>query len=435
MSASVPYEPSAGASAPAKVRAGLRVDGRIVGTVALWAVVFLGGFVLREPAPYELAMVVVLSGWLLSAPRLSPALAPLLLVVVLFICGGLLATLMSDDFGEAIMYIAVTGFLALTSVFFAAVIAADPSRLKTVANAYLASALIVALLGIGGYFGALPGSLFTLYGRAKGTFQDPNVFGPFLVLPWTVMLHAVLTRPLSRAVLPIVALAVLSFAILLSFSRAAWGLAAFSGLGVYLLIFIVTRDARARARLLGFGLAGVIALVAMIVIALSVDSISGMLLQRAKLVQDYDTARLGRFARYTLGFQMVLDNPFGLGPLQFRNFFPEDEHNTYLKAFTTYGWLGGVAYLALVGFTAMRLFPLAFQPRPWQWAVQCVFVVLLGHMLMSAVIDTDRWRHLYLLYGLAWGLIACEYGWRARGAKTGQTGYAQPRADVQGPRP
>ena len=185
-------------------------------------------------------MVVVLSGWLLSAPRLSPALAPLLLVVVLFICGGLLATLMSDDFGEAIMYIAVTGFLALTSVFFAAVTSADPSRLRTVANAYLASALIVALLGIGGYFGALPGSLFTLYGRAKGTFQDPNVFGPFLVLPWTVMLHAVLTRPLSRAFLPVMALAVLSFAILLSFSRAAWGLAAFSGLGVYLLIFIVT---------------------------------------------------------------------------------------------------------------------------------------------------------------------------------------------------
>jgi O-antigen ligase len=433
--ASIPHEPFAGASAPAKARVGVRLDGRIVGTIALWIVVFLGGFVLREPAPYELAMVVVLSGWLLSAPRFSPALAPLLLVVVLFVCGGLLATLMSDDFGEAIMYIAVTGFLALTSVFFAAVTSADPSRLKTIANAYLASALIVALLGIGGYFGALPGSLFTLYGRAKGTFQDPNVFGPFLVLPWTVMLHAVLTRPLSRALLPVAALAVLSFAILLSFSRAAWGLAAFSGLGVYLLVFIVTRDPRGRARLLGFGLAGLVALVAMIVVALSVDSISGMLLQRARLVQDYDTARLGRFARYALGFQMVLDNPFGLGPLQFRNFFPEDEHNTYLKAFTTYGWLGGVAYLALVGFTATRLFPLVFQPRPWQWAAQCVFVVLLGHMLMSVVIDTDRWRHLYLLYGLAWGLIACEYAWRARAAAPAHAGYAQARAEAPGGRP
>ena len=35
-------------------------------------------------------------------------------------------------------------------------------------------------------------------------------------------------------------------------------------------------------------------------------------------------------------------------------------------------------------------------------------------MLMSFIIDTDRWRHLYLLYGLAWGLIAAEYSLRAR---------------------
>lgn len=405
--------------------AGLRIDTRVIGTIALWVVTFLGGFVLREPAPYELAMVVVLSGWLLSGPKFSPAVGPLLLVIVLFICGGLMATLMSDDFGEAIMYIAVTGFLALTAVFFAAVTASDPTRLATIANAYTASAVIVALLGIGGYFGVLPGSLFTLYGRAKGTFQDPNVFGPFLVLPWAIALHAVLTRPLNRSLIAIAVLAVLSFGILLSFSRAAWGLAAFSGAGLYLILFSMTQDRGERSRLILFGIAGTLALLAMIAIALSVDSISGMLLQRAKLVQDYDTARLGRFARYSLGFQMVLDNPFGLGPLQFRNFFPEDEHNTYLKAFTTYGWLGGVAYLSLVVFTAVRLFPLIFQRRPWTWAAQCVFVVLLGHMLMSAIIDTDRWRHLYLLYGLAWGLIACEYAWRSSAGRRLSTAGAR----------
>jgi len=404
-------------TAPIRRSGGLRIDTRLIGTLALWLVTFLGGFVLREPAPYELAMVVVLSGWLLSGPRFSPALGPLLLVIVLFVCGGLLGTLMSDNFGIAIMYIAVTGFLALTSVFFASVVASDPSRLATIANAYTASAVIVALLGIGGYFGLLPGSLFTLYGRAKGTFQDPNVFGPFLVLPWTIALHTVLTRPLARSGIAIAVLGVLSFGILLSFSRAAWGLAAFAAIGLYVILFCMTRERGERARLILFGAAGVLAVLALIAVALSVESISGMLLQRARLVQDYDTARLGRFARYTLGFQMVLDRPFGLGPLQFRNFFPEDEHNTYLKAFTTYGWLGGVAYLSLVAFTAIRLFPLVYQRRPWTWAAQCVFVVLFGHMLMSAIIDTDRWRHLYLLYGLAWGLIACEYAWRISAAK------------------
>jgi O-antigen ligase len=393
------------------------LDPERLGRAGLWIVVFLGGFVIDEPAPYELVMVLVLGLWLLSGPRLPVAIAPLVVIVSLFLTGGLLATLMSDDFGEAIMYIAVTGFLAVTSVFFAAVVAHQPARLEVISKAYLASAVVVSLLGIAGYFG-IGHSLFTLYGRAKGTFQDPNVFGPFLVLPWTVLVHALLneplvSRPLWRPAGRLAALAVLSLAILLSFSRAAWGLAVFSGLGVYLLVFIGTQDGRKRARLLGFALAGVLAFAALLVVALSVDSISGMLLQRAKLVQDYDAARLGRFARYVLGFEIVVDHPFGLGPLQFRNFFPEDEHNTYMKAFTTYGWLGGISYLALVIVTFRAMLPVVLQPRPWQWAARCVFVVLVGHVIMSFIIDTDRWRHLYMLYGLAWGLVACEQMYRA----------------------
>ena len=389
-----------------------------LGRAALWVVVFLGGFVLNEPAPYELAMVAGLGLWLLSAPRLPVAIAPLIVIVTLFLSGGLIATLMSDDFGEAVMYIAVTGFLAVTAIFFAALVAHDPDRLKTISNAYLASALVVGTLGIAGYFG-YGHAIFTLYGRAKGTFQDPNVFGPFLVLPWTVLVHTLITRPVLQRPIwrqagRIAALALLTLAILLSFSRAAWGLAVFSGLGVYLLVFMGTRDAHERARLLGFALAGVLAFIALLVVSLSLDSISGMLLQRAKLVQDYDAARLGRFARYVLGFQIVVDHPFGLGPLQFRNFFPEDEHNTYMKAFTTYGWLGGISYLALVIVTFRAFLPVVFQPRPWQWAARCVFVVLVGHMMMSFIIDTDRWRHLYMLYGLAWGLVALEQTFRAR---------------------
>ncbi|MBL6431147.1 MAG: hypothetical protein HPM95_07700 [Alphaproteobacteria bacterium] len=97
---------------PATMRHGPGLAASSVATVALWVVVFLGGFVLNEPAPYELAMLIVISGWLLSGPRFATALAPLLLIITLFITGGLIATLMSDDLGEAILYIAVTGFRA-----------------------------------------------------------------------------------------------------------------------------------------------------------------------------------------------------------------------------------------------------------------------------------------------------------------------------------
>ena len=40
--------------------------------------------------------------------------------------------------------------------------------------------------------------MFTKYDRAAGAFQDPNVFGPFLVLPGVYLLHRLLTGPVSR---------------------------------------------------------------------------------------------------------------------------------------------------------------------------------------------------------------------------------------------
>ena len=47
-----------------------------------------------------------------------------------------------------------------------------------------AAAVLSALLGTLGYLGSCPGAdLFTRYGRAKALFNDPNVFGPFLILP------------------------------------------------------------------------------------------------------------------------------------------------------------------------------------------------------------------------------------------------------------
>jgi tryptophan-rich sensory protein len=52
--------------------------------------------------------------------------------------------------------------------------------------------------------------------------------------------------------------------------------------------------------------------------------------------------------------------------------------------------------------------PLIFKSRPWTPFIQAVFAVFVAHLLLSVVIDTDHWRHLFMLYGLAWGLIAAD---------------------------
>jgi len=77
----------------------------------------------------------------------------------------------------------------------------------------------------------------------------------------------------------------------------------------------------------------VIVAVMLIAVLLSFDSIGELFKQRASFDQSYDEGRFGRFGRHILGAEMALDLPFGIGPLQFHNYFPEDTHNSYLNAF------------------------------------------------------------------------------------------------------
>ncbi|MEM9634829.1 MAG: O-antigen ligase family protein [Pseudomonadota bacterium] len=399
-------EPYGGAAFPRRPH-GLSV--KSLGNGALWLAAFLSGFVIEEPAPYELYMALLAVVWFACGLKLRPEFGPLIICMILYVAGGLASIPLAQKFGDAVMYIAVTGFLAMTAIFYAAILADDPKRFRIIQNGYTISAVLVSAIGVAAYFNLIPASeYFMRYGRARGTFQDPNVFGPFLVLPTLLLIQVFFKSSVFKNLHVLVPLAILLLGVFLSFSRGAWGVLFASVLIVYLLALVTERNPRSRGRLILLGIGGILTVIAMLAIALSFDSVSDMFAQRAKLVQDYDGARLGRFARYSLGFQMVMEYPLGIGPLEFNKYFPEDEHNVYLKGFTTYGWLGGTVYLVLVVWTICALVPLLFKHRPWTAFTHCVFAVFIAHLILSVIIDTDHWRHMYLLYGLAWGLIATD---------------------------
>nr|WP_319386894.1 O-antigen ligase family protein [uncultured Roseibium sp.] len=403
MSAAAGYSGAYGPHAPI----GLPV--RSLGNGALWLAAFLSGFVIEEPAPYELYMALLTVVWLACGLKLRREFGPLIICLMLYITGGIASIPIANDFGDASMYMAVSGFLAITAIFYAAILAEKPERFRIIQNGYTASAVLVSLVGIAGYFQLFPGAdYFTLYDRARGTFKDPNVFGPFLVLPTLLIIQRLLRDSVLKNVLLLLPLTVLLLGIFLSFSRGAWGVLFAGVLVIYFLALVTEQGNRRRMRLIMLGFAGVLAVFALLAAALSIDTVASMFEQRARLVQDYDSARLGRFARYALGFQLVMEHPLGLGTLGFRNYFPEDTHNVYLKSFTTYGWLGGVTYIVLALWTLAAMVPLLFKSRPWTGFTHCVFAVFVAHLILSVIIDTDRWRHMYMLYGLAWGLIAAD---------------------------
>ncbi len=372
--------------------------------------VFLSGFVMSEPAPYELVMAAQIVVWFLAGLTISKTVAIPLCLLLLFNTGGLLSLTVMSDIGDAPMYFAVSTFLALSTVLYAAVVEDRPHRLELIFKAWIAASIITAILGILGYFHAFPGAgIFTRYDRAMGAFEDPNVFGPYLVAPILYLLYRLLTGRLSHAPLLIVGLAILVFGVFLSFSRAAWGLLLFGGTALVFLLLLKERSSAFRLKILALSIAAVLFLALALIIAMQFDQVSELFTTRARLVQDYDGARLGRFERHKIGFLLSMERPLGLGPMELGMMYGEDEHNIWLKSLTTYGWLGFLSYVTLIVTTVGFGFRYLLRQRPWQPYLIIGWIMIVGHSLIGNVIDTDHWRHFYLLLGIVWGCIALEH--------------------------
>ncbi|MBO9133167.1 hypothetical protein J5289_08815 [Rhizobium sp. B230/85] len=386
---------------------------RLIGTGCVAFGVFLSGFVVAEPAPYELWMAMLIGLWFMLGLRISRSVAPLLMLFLTFNIGGMLSMTQMRDLGSAEMdapiYIAVSTFLALSAVFYAAIIEHNGNVLKLMFKVWVAAAIITALLGILGYFHAFPGAgMFTRYDRAMGAFQDPNVFGPYLVAPTLYLIHGVIIGDLRKAPLKAIGLTILALGIFLSFSRAAWGLFAFSSVALVFFMLLKHRSNTFRLRILVMTLTAILLLGAALLVALQFHQVSDLFSTRTQLVQDYDGGHLGRFERHRIGFLLSMQRPLGIGPLVFATMFREDEHNIWLKTLTTYGWIGFFCWVSMICWTIYIGFKNVLKERPWQPFLMIAWIVVLGHVGIGNVIDTDHWRHLYMLIGIVWGCGALE---------------------------
>jgi O-antigen ligase len=109
-----------------------------------------------------------------------------------------------------------------------------------------------------------------------------------------------------------------------------------------------------------------------------------------------------------------MERPLGIGPLVFSTLFREDEHNIWLKSLTTYGWLGFFCWVSVIVWTIYIGFRNVLKDRPWQPFLLVAWITILGHVGIGNVIDTDHWRHLYMLIGIVWGCGALEHRRSAR---------------------
>ena len=414
--------------------------------LALVAVTIVSsGFVFSEPAPVDaltISLIVLLP--VVGLVVFNPMLIAYFSLWTIAGASAVLAATFSLDLGLTLTHVGVTLYLTLASVVFAGFIAKSPSaHSELILKAWTWAAVAAASAGLIGYFELFPGAydLFTKFDRASGTFKDPNVFGPFLVTPLIYMVHVALNRARHRILAPLAVAGMLMLTVLLSFSRGAWmNLAvAFSIFGY--LTLLTSRRAVTRVKLMALLAGGMLFTAGLLTVALSSDTISDLLTQRSTLEMEYDTGTEGRFGGQQKAIGLIAENPLGLGALEFgERYHPEEVHNVYLSIVLNAGWLGGGVYWILVGLTAVLGFRHALKATPTQPLFLVVFAAFIGNALEGIIIDSDHWRHFYLLAAMVWGLMSArtlaqpviEAAWNTTSARL--TARLRPAAPAPPPR-
>jgi O-antigen ligase len=330
--------------------------------------------------------------------RLSAVPRPVRHLLGVLVALNLLSAIEVLDLGAAARFFAITLFLVVLAVWLAGYVDGH-RRTRLAVGAYLVAAVSSALLGSLALFVSFPGSaaLSADGYRAKALFEDPNVFGPFLV-PAAVILLEERLRPrlfARRPTLNSVCLLVVSAGILFSYSRAAWLNLA---VAVGVLILLAARGRGGARRTLRLAATGILAAAAAMALVQATGS-ADFLDQRAHY-QTYDVERLR--AQQT-GIDLALAHPLGIGPGQFDVLVPVSAHSLYVRALAEQGILGLAVLLALVGGTLALAARNALRRRDLHGLSSfSLLAAWSGALVNSLVVDTLHWRHLWLLAALIW---------------------------------
>lgn len=381
------------------------------------AMIFLGFFVFVEPAPFDLLAVVFIPVVLFTGFRLNGLLLTLSVILLLYNLGGFMSLAPWWHESVSVIFTVLSLYLAILCVFLAAFIAQDPvPRAELCMKAYTASAIVVAISGIMGYFNVF--GLFetlTLYGRAKGTFKDPNVYGPYIALGALYLMQLLALKRTRHVLATVVMLAIILFGLLLSFSRGAWGAFVISASIMIFSGFLTAPDNRTRKRIVALTIVVIGTSVLAIIIALLDEATRELLIQRFSVTQSYDEGETGRFGAQLRSLTDLIELPNGYGPMRYKWHWGGDPHNSYVNAFASYGWLGGFSFITLVAMSYFIGFRLILSRSPVQHAAQVFFPCLFTSFLQAMQIDIDHWRHVFLFIAAVWGLEAARLRWLRTG--------------------
>lgn len=396
---------------PGQARQGVYLPADTIGVALTWLTMATSGVVFFEPAPFDgLAMALVAILPLMRVVRMTPSLTLMLGMWLVIIAFSLIAVFDAEDTTRALKHNVITLYLAVAAVVIAGFVAANPERHgNAVMSGYGMAALVCTMAAIVGYLGIGPGTadLFTEYGRGRGTFKDPNVYGAFLVPAILFALHNMMTRPPFRALISLGIVGMLVFGVLISYSRGAWANLAVALAVFGYLTFVTAPTVRRQLGLIVLGFVALGMMVGVLLIATQFRETADFLSQRASFTQDYDVGSGGRFAGQLKALSVVIENPFGIGAREFGyHYHAGDVHNVYLSMFLNGGWIGGALYSTIVIVTLLTGFVHSLKDTATRGLFIAVYAAFVATAGEGIIIDTDHWRHFFILLAVTWGIMA-----------------------------
>jgi len=409
------YDSAVAVADPGETASSAALPQRLL-NVVLFVTILTSSVAFIEPSPHDALMLVLLATCVAARLPFERKLVPLLLLLIVWLLGGLMSLIQVGDEQKAIQYAGTSLYLGLAGLMFACLFSTgDLVRLMILRRAYILAALIATAAGFVGFFHLLPGSdIFLTNDRVSATFKDPNVYGPFLIFPLLLLVIGVLTDGIKLR--HVVVTAVLLGGLFLSFSRGAWLHFVVSATAAIAILIAVTPNPRMRGRIVLLGIFAAVGVMLLVIALNSVGSIHDMFVERAQPIQSYDVGPGGRFWLQELALNTILDHPNGMGPFEFDRVFGLQQHNVYMQGFLVYGWLGGAAYVTLVVVTLLIGLRFVRVPTPWQNYLIAAYACFVGEAVEGMIVDTDHWRHFFLLLGLIWGLAIATINFYRRGA-------------------
>lgn len=371
----------------------------------MFAVSFVVAF---EPAPTDLMFGLVIVFFAFHRIEAAIGVLPLLLMLVIYNFGGFLSYAHAPPHPKAMMFIATSAYMAVSAVVLALYVAANPLRhIENIGTAWSVGAVLATVWALIDYFHLpSPIPLQVLEGRATGLFKDPNVFSTYLIFPMIFLLQKLISGTTRKPALIALALGFMSIGLFLSFSRGAWANFVSATIMLIAFTFILFNSGKMRMRLVIYAVGGLVFATLAFTIMMSIPEIRDMFLARFSLLQSYDAGETGRFGNQMRSIPELIRLPFGYGPLGFGEIYGLAPHNTFLNAFASYGWLGGITYILMILGTLTIGVKTIFTKTPWQGLAIAVFCALVSVIFQGIQIDTEHWRHFYWMLGMMWGLFA-----------------------------